>query len=96
MTRDFVFLRPLGLPTCFYKINIRTMIDENIDVIVEADSIVDVAKKLSGTQITFVPSLQAEFKSFTIFTHYIKMIRYEAANKSPFDAPSTTFEIYSF
>lgn len=78
-----------------YKLIMRTIDGDRYDVIVSYDNIATLVKDLNGTQITFIPNRQTDFDSFTVFTHHIRRIDYEAVNISPFDNP-TIYEILAF
>lgn len=79
---------------CF-KVSIRLLNDDRIDVLVRGENIPTLAKDLKGPQLTFIPNKQAEFNSFTIFTHTIKRIQYEAVGVTPFDNP-IIYDVLSF
>lgn len=78
-----------------FKMNIRLLNDERIEVVVYADNLPNLVKELKGTQLTFIPNRQANYKSFTIFTHNIKRIDYEQVDFTPFDTP-TVYEVLAF
>lgn len=78
-----------------FKVNIRTIRDERIEVYIESESISAIAKEFATTQFTFIPKKQADFNSFTIFSHQIAKIEYTAVSFSPFEQVMT-HELLSF
>lgn len=70
-----------------YKINIRLINDDRMELVVKGSDIATLAKDLKGPQITFIPNKEVDFKSFTIFSHTIKHISYKAVSITPFNNP---------
>ena len=79
---------------CF-KVSIRLQNDDRIEIMVRGENIPTLAKDFKGPQLTFIPNKQAEFNSFTIFTHTIKRIQYEVVTVTPFDNP-VIYDVLSF
>lgn len=71
------------------------MNDDRMDVLVEADNLATLVQNLKGPQLTFIPNKQADFNSFTVFTHTIKRMDYTTVSINPFDT-STIHTVLSF
>ena len=71
----------------YFNVNIRLVNDDRVNVMMVGENLFSLVEKLKGPQITFVPNKQADFHSFSVYTHMIMQIQYEVVNVSHFDQP---------
>lgn len=67
----------------YYKLTIRTTVNERMEVIVESENFLNLIESLSGNKFTFVNKEKPDDRSFSLFAHIIQQIHYETTTVMP-------------